>query len=84
MWSVTYSPAAIKTLSRMDPVMARRIRSKVLLLAHNPRAPNNSIRNLTGIEGFRLRVGDWRVRFSRPDADTVRINRILNRKDAYR
>ena len=45
-----------------------------------------SIKKLQGIDPpqFRLRVGDWRIRFSRPDADTVRINRVQNRKDAYR
>ena len=43
-------------------------------------------KKLQGIDPpqFRLRVGDWRIRFSRPDADTVRINRVQNRKDAYR
>ena len=32
----------------------------------------------------RLRVGDFRVRFSYSNADTVRMNRVQNRKDAYR
>jgi hypothetical protein len=45
-----------------------------------------NIKRLQGIDPpeFRLRIGDWRIRFSRPDADTVRINRVQNRKDAYR
>ena len=44
------------------------------------------IKKLQGIDPpeYRLRVGDWRVRFSHPDADTVRINHIQNRKDVYR
>jgi len=33
---------------------------------------------------YRLRVGDWRVRFSYPDTGTVRVNRVLNRREAYR
>ena len=32
----------------------------------------------------RLRVGDFRVRFSYLDPGTVRINHVQNRKDAYR
>ena len=32
---------------------------------------------------FRLRVGDWRVFFSRHD-DLIRVTRVLHRKDAYR
>jgi hypothetical protein len=45
-----------------------------------------NIKKLQGIDPpeYRLRVGDWRVRFSYPDAATVRVNRIRNRKDAYR
>ena len=45
-----------------------------------------NIKKLQGIDPpeYRLRTGDWRVRFSYPDSDTVRVNRIQNRKDAYR
>ena len=45
-----------------------------------------NIKKLQGIEPpeYRLRTGDWRVRFSYPDADTVRVNRVQNRKEAYR
>lgn len=45
-----------------------------------------NIKKLQGIDPpeYRLRVGDWRVRFSNPDSDTVRVNRVQNRKDAYR
>jgi mRNA interferase RelE/StbE len=45
-----------------------------------------NIKKLQGIDPpeYRLRVGDWRVRFSYPDSDTVRVNRVQNRKDAYR
>ena len=45
-----------------------------------------NIKKLQGIEPpeYRLRTGDWRIRFSYPDSDIVRINRVQNRKDAYR
>lgn len=45
-----------------------------------------SIKKLQGIDPpeFRLRSGDWRIRFSYPDSDTVRINRVQNRRDVYR
>ena len=45
-----------------------------------------NIKKLQGIDPpeYRLRVGDWRVRFSYPDPGTVRVNRVQNRKDAYR
>jgi mRNA interferase RelE/StbE len=52
---------AIKALAGMDRTIARRIRAKILALAQDPRIPNNNVKKLTGIEGCRLRVGDWRV-----------------------
>jgi len=43
------------------------------------------VRRLQGIEPpeFRLRVGDYRVRFHE-DGDTVRITAEKHRRDAYR
>ncbi|HXY99673.1 MAG TPA: type II toxin-antitoxin system RelE/ParE family toxin [Stellaceae bacterium] len=61
MWSVTYTADAVRALSAMDKVVARRVRAKILALAQDPKAPNNNVKKLTGIEGYRLRVGDWGV-----------------------
>ena len=33
---------------------------------------------------FRLRIGDYRVRFSEEPSNTLRIHAVRNRKDAYR
>jgi len=33
---------------------------------------------------FRLRVGDWRVRFIRDEANTIRILHVPKRGEAYR
>jgi mRNA-degrading endonuclease RelE of RelBE toxin-antitoxin system len=45
-----------------------------------------SVKRLQGIEPpeFRLRVGDFRVRFSEEPSGTIRIHGVKNRKDAYR
>jgi mRNA interferase RelE/StbE len=40
---------------------ATRIRTKIDDLARDPHAPNNNVKKLTGRDGYRLRVGDWRV-----------------------
>ncbi len=37
------------------------IREKLLQLAVDPHTPNNNVTKLQGREGYRLRVGDWRV-----------------------
>jgi mRNA-degrading endonuclease RelE of RelBE toxin-antitoxin system len=49
--------------------------------ANDPRA---DIRKLTGVEEYRLREGDWRVRFRREDASRqFVILRVLPRGRAY-
>ena len=43
------------------------------------------VKELKGKEGEkRLRVGDFRVRFTEESGDTLRIHAVKNRKDAYR
>jgi mRNA-degrading endonuclease RelE of RelBE toxin-antitoxin system len=43
------------------------------------------VRELKGKQGEkRLRVGDFRVRFTEENPDTLRIHAVKNRKDAYR
>jgi mRNA interferase RelE/StbE len=61
MWTVIYSAEALKALVRMDPSVARRLRAKIMALATDPLAPNNNVKKLRGVEGYRLRIGDWRV-----------------------
>lgn len=84
MWSVTYTSDAIRMLSRMDPSVAKRIRSKILALAQSPLSPNNNVKKLTGVEGYRLRVGDWRVVYTlKRQVLTVIVIRIGHRSEVY-
>lgn len=41
--------------------VAHRIRRRIEQLAQDPYAPNNNVTKLQGRDGYRLRVGDWRV-----------------------
>jgi mRNA interferase RelE/StbE len=68
----------------MDSQIAKRIRSKVLVLARDPNAPNNNLKRLTGVDGYRLRVGDWRVIYTLThDALTVIVIRVGHRSEVY-
>ena len=64
MYRIEIEAAAEKRLRRMPGNTAKLIRSKLLALAANPFAPNNNVRKLTGRDGYRLRVGDWRVLYT--------------------
>jgi mRNA interferase RelE/StbE len=84
MWSVAYTDEAVRALARIDRTVARRIRAKVLEIARDPRATNNNVKKLTGVEGYRLRVGDWRVVYTlRQQVLTVVVVRVGHRSEAY-
>lgn len=85
MWAVSYTTDAIKVLSRLDPMTAKRIRAKILALAADPLSANNNGTKLVGVDGYRLRVGDWRVVYTlRRRVLTVIVIRIGHRSDIYR
>ena len=45
----------------MPSKMALRIKGKIDLYAGDPAAQANNVKALSGQDGIRLRVGDWRV-----------------------
>ena len=76
---VTYAKLALKTLERLDVPTKQRIRQGIHSI------PAGDIKRLQGhTELYRLRVGDWRVVFSYPDANTVLIERVSPRGEAYK
>jgi mRNA interferase RelE/StbE len=84
MWSVSYSSEALRTLARMDRGIAKRLRAKILALARNPLAANNNVKKLVGIDGYRLRVGDWRVIYTlRHEVLTIIVIRVGHRREIY-
>jgi mRNA-degrading endonuclease RelE of RelBE toxin-antitoxin system len=70
-------------LKRLDPPVQRRVIAALdALVATDLRSGN--IRKLS-VQEWRLRVGDWRVRFDRDhDAHVVVVLHILPRGRAYR
>lgn len=67
----------------MDKVNARRVRYAVLHLATGE---GGDVKQLRGTEGeFRLRVEDWRVRFTLMKEERfIVVQRVLPRGDAYK
>ena len=73
---------AERDLSRLDPPVARRVLAALDRLLD--RDPSLDLRRLRGSDEWRLRVGDWRVRFELDfEARTVIVLRILPRGRAY-
>jgi mRNA interferase RelE/StbE len=80
-WSYEIAPPARRDLKRLDPPVQRRILDALDRFVADPRAAD--IRKLDSVQ-WRLRVGDWRVRFSFDDERrTIVIFRVLPRGRAY-
>lgn len=64
MKQVVYGRDALKALSRIPANDAKRIRSKITQYAQDPASLAQNVIKLQGREGYRLRIGDWRVIFA--------------------
>lgn len=82
-WRVVVDDRARKDLRRIDPPARKRILNAIARLAQGAELTGD-VKRLRGSDEYRLRVGDWRVRFERGDRErTVVIVRVLPRGRAY-
>jgi mRNA interferase RelE/StbE len=70
MHTIEFTKQAAQALKAMPRNVALKIRAKIDVLAEDPySAPN--VKKLTGRDGYRLRVGDWRVLYEINDGKLV-------------
>ena len=60
-FKVEYSKGARRRLRRLPCSVEQAIIGKIDDLALDPFAANNNVTRLTGADGYRLRLGNWRV-----------------------
>ena len=63
MYEIAYSKKALNDLRRVPANERRRIQAKIADYAADPAAHGHHVKKLKGREGYRLRVGNWRVIF---------------------
>jgi mRNA interferase RelE/StbE len=82
-WTVVLTAGAQRDLRRLDRPVATRILDALARLADTGQG---DVTRLQGVsDEWRLRVGDWRVRFRYDHpAQTLEVLRILPRGQAYR
>lgn len=79
---IEWTDAALADMAALDKGMARRVRQAVERFATTGAG---NVKRLQAIDPpeYRLRTGDYRVRFHN-DGATITILRVRNRREAYR
>lgn len=84
MYKIEYSHTAAKALRKAPANTAERLMSAIEELAAAP-YEMAGVKKLTAREGYRLRVGDWRILYTiHNDILTIYIVDVGNRKEIYR
>ncbi len=75
-------PAALQALRKVHPKDQPRLRGAIELLAEDPRPPAS--RKLSGRDGYRVRVGDYRIIYVIEEGALVIVVVALgHRRDVY-
>lgn len=86
MYSLHFLNSAKKEFAKLDTIIQKLIKEKLLLLVENPELLKNNIKPLKGeYKGkFRLRVNQYRIVFQIKDEELIIIIvRIGHRKEIY-
>jgi mRNA interferase RelE/StbE len=82
-WRVVIDDRARKDLRRIAPPTRKRILGAIRRLGESAELTGD-VKRLTGSNEYRLRIGDWRVRFLRDGRQLViTVVRVLPRGRAY-
>jgi mRNA interferase RelE/StbE len=82
-YTIQISKQAEKKIERIPNPFYKKIKQAILSLSNNPR-PHGYIK-LQGREGYRIRVGDYRIIYDIDDTSiSVFVITVMNRKDVYR
>ena len=85
MYDIRYSKEATKSLLRMPRNTAKLIREKVEMIAADPYADHPNAKQLQGRDGYRLRVGDWRVIYKIQSEELmIMVLKVASRGEVYK
>ncbi len=83
MYSLLILPSAQKELAHLPDREFERVRDAISDLSETPRPPG--CLKLSGRDGWRIRVGDYRVVYEIDDkAQTIIVQHVGHRRDVYR
>jgi mRNA interferase RelE/StbE len=82
-YSIVLKDSAERELSRLPSSLHARVIKKLRSLESNPRP--SGMKKLQGHQGYRIRVGDYRILFEVDDRERrVYVYSVAHRKEVYR
>ncbi len=85
MYKIIIKKEAAKSFNKLPRNVAKLIREKLEAIAANPFAEHPNAKKLQGRDGYRLRVGDWRVIYEIQNAQLViLVLKVAPRGEVYR
>jgi mRNA interferase RelE/StbE len=82
-YKIEVTNAALRQLRKLPKSIQPRIRGAIELLAEDPRPPAS--RPLQGRDGYRVRVGDYRIIYTvNDDVLTIVVVALGHRREIYR
>ena len=83
IYTIVFLRRAQRELESLPNTDYERVRNAIAGLANNPRP--SGCKKLTGRDGWRIRIGDYRVIYGINDRELlITVVRIGNRRDIYR
>jgi len=79
---IEWTEVSLDDMAALDKGIARRVKQAVERFAGTGAGSVKKLQDIDPPE-YRLRVGDYRVRFEL-DGETIRVLRVRNRREAYR
>lgn len=85
MYKIVFKKEAVKSFNKLPRNVAKTIREKLEAIAADPYTEHPNAKKLQGREGFRLRVGDWRVIYEiQNDRLVILVLKVASRGEVYR
>jgi mRNA interferase RelE/StbE len=85
MYRIVFKKAAAKALLKMPKPMAEKFLTAFEQLADNPKSEELDLKPLSGRDGYRLRIGQWRAIYRIEDERLViEVLKIGPRGDVYK
>ncbi|HVQ44873.1 MAG TPA: type II toxin-antitoxin system RelE/ParE family toxin [Candidatus Saccharimonadia bacterium] len=83
LYSVTFRASAARELRKLPISVRKQVSELIDSLTHDPRP--HGVKKMTGVDAWRIRIGDYRVVYSVMDQQlVVEIIKIGNRREVYR